>query len=259
MSGLSLQSKLDPYVRYVNRLSHQIKNSISWYTQHNYKKFNKILREQGDLDSEMLSHLYNIDLAFENAPVLDFPITVFRGIKNSNEAIADKSFMSTSIDYNVADGFSECCIIDITVAAGNKILPLWDISDQYDEFEILLNRNQILTITHERILLKKIFYSTFLPSTSKIIESNSTPNIKTIESANEKESELKEKIIKISDNIIDILSDPDELELLDLDIHNKESLTEEIKSQYKIYSDRYKIDNNIPDEILIKILNLIHK
>lgn len=251
-SNLPLKKKLSKYIKYVTNLSPSIKNSIKWYTEHNYKKFNKMLREDIMLDSEMLSHLHNLDEAFSDAPVLDFPITVFRGIKKESESIADKSFMSTTIDFDIATGFSECCIMEITIAAGNKILPLWDISDQYDEFEILLNRNQILTITHEKKDLKKTFYATFLPDTTKIIH-DETPSVKTIE---EKFNDDKVHI-NIANSIIELLSDPDERELIDLDINDTEQLTSEIVSQYKMYASRLHTGTTIPNGILNMILSKI--
>ena len=240
---------------YVDSLSEEVKNSLIWYTEHNYKDFNRSLRSGKILTGEFLDHLHNIDFAFNGVPPFEKSIVVYRGVTHTSQIVSDKSFMSTTTSYNVAAGFSECCIMKITISAGSKILPLYYISSQEDELEILLNRDQLLVITHKNTDKnnKEIFHVNYLPYTSTIVDT-------------EKVVEIEKKIDtsayeKIADSIVELLSDPDELEMLNIE-EGDEDLKKQIAIYYRKYVSNLKnvvLPTSIPESLLSSITSRIIK
>lgn len=155
---------------YVERLSPEEKNSINWYTGGNYDEFNEALRAGKVLSQVQRQHKDNIDFAFDAVPPIDIPIVVYKG-KGSERVYSDKSFMSTSFLYERTKRFSgkECCVLQITVSAGSKVLPIRTISKEPEEEEVLLDRDGILVVTGNTIRNDgmKVIFTTYCPYGSK--------------------------------------------------------------------------------------------
>lgn len=167
---------MEDQYRFVKFLSDDIKASILEYTGNAYERINKKLRDSrtGDLTQIERSIVVNLDRAFEAVPPLEEPMTVYRGIRsNSFELIS--SFVSTSKNKKQALDFvkgGKCCLLNITVSPGTKILPVDVISDSPSEEEVLLSRDTQFVITNtlynETEKLQEYFLST-MPGTSTFV------------------------------------------------------------------------------------------
>ena len=131
----------------VKTLPDQVIKSITWYTGGEYSDFNESLRA-GKIPSEK-RHFENISLAFQGVPPLANALTVYKGKRSENVYGVDKAFASTSSTIRGTQDFrgGKCCILQITVPPGSKVLPLESISDNKSEDEILLDRNGEYTVT----------------------------------------------------------------------------------------------------------------
>lgn len=138
---------LQSQISFVNSLPDQVKKSITWYTGGEYSEFNDSLRA-GKIPAEK-RHFENISLAFQGVPPLTTPITVYKGKRSDNVYRVDKAFASTSSTIRGTQDFrgGKCCILQITVPPGSKVLPLNLLSDIKSEDEILLDRNGEYTVT----------------------------------------------------------------------------------------------------------------
>jgi hypothetical protein len=100
---------------------------------------------------------------------------VFKG-KSSETVYSDKAPISTSLFYNEAKKFAseKCCILQITVSPGSKILRLTKVSKYKEEVEILLERNGSFKVTGTRVNDDddgmKIIFVTYSPPGSIQIE-----------------------------------------------------------------------------------------
>jgi len=115
----------------------------------------------------------DLDSAFSNVPPLTSSIIVYRGIKpnlTGEEYFSDTAFISTTKVKRLALEFSdrECCILQITVSAGSRVLPIERLSYASNEQEILFDRNGELIMTGSSIdnHNMKILYVTYLPKNS---------------------------------------------------------------------------------------------
>jgi hypothetical protein len=64
-----------------------------------------------------------------------------------------------------------CCILQITVSPGSKVLPLSSISNNPEEEEILLDRDGIMFCTMVNVVDNmKVFYITYSPKKSERVE-----------------------------------------------------------------------------------------
>lgn len=74
--------------------------------------------------------LDTLDELFENVPPIDQTQIVYRGISTYFPLESIKSFISTSLSFDVATSFSGkyCCLLYITLSPGSKILPLKELS-----------------------------------------------------------------------------------------------------------------------------------
>ncbi len=156
---------------FIRKLPAKLIESIQWYTGGNFDKFNENLRKGKELSKEEEYHLQNISEIFYIAPPIEKPLTVYKGIDTLN-IYNDKAFISTSLNYNVALRFAErdCCILQITVSPGSKVLYLSEISREKDEAEVLLDRNGSLKITGEIIKGKmKVLFVTYYSNESEDI------------------------------------------------------------------------------------------
>lgn len=165
-----MYSTLRKQEAYVENLSPEEKNSITWYTGGNYDEFNEAIRGNKILSQVQSRHKENIDSAFDAVPPIDTPIIVYKG-KGSERVYSDKSFMSTTLLYEHTKRFSgkECCVLQITVSAGSKVLPIRAISKEPDEEEVLLDRDGIMIVTGNTIRSDgmKVIFTTYCPQGSK--------------------------------------------------------------------------------------------
>lgn len=169
-----MYSNLRKQEEYVSNLPDAEKKSLEWYTSGAYRDFNKALREGKILTQIQREHKDNIDSAFESVPPLEEPIIVYKG-KGSDNVYSDKSFVSTTLNYESSKRFSgsECCVLQITVSAGSRVLPLRTISEMPDEEEVLLNRGDIAIVTGNAIKDRmKIIFTTYCPKDSKPVHTD---------------------------------------------------------------------------------------
>lgn len=145
----TIRKSLSPQIKYIKNLSSDIKRSLIWYTNgYNFQDFNINLRFDNPLTAEQTYHLNNITKAFSNVPPLNNPIMVYRYTSVKNAIKTDKAFTSVSMSSRVALKISrepqnekrKCCILNILVPSGIKVLPLFAISDLKWELEVLIDR-----------------------------------------------------------------------------------------------------------------------
>lgn len=225
--------------KYISNLPENIQNSLEWYTGGNFDSLNNALRNDKILTEKQQEHFNNLNLAFAGVPRLEEQIIVYKGL-DSSRVYSDKAFISTTTNYKKALEFTEneCCILVIVVARGSKILPLKNISRYSDELEILLDRNNTLTVTDQEIKTTnqtqmKLLYCTYnigIPLTKK-------QDVKKIS----KDLDNSEKVTKIT-QIFPI----EEIELYD----SKQELLKEIKKIYKQLYPELSINNDIINEVL---------
>lgn len=172
---MDVSNLINKQVDFVNHLNVKYQNVLRWYTGGNFDVFNMKLRQNKNLSEEEQDKLKNMDYMFSLVPPINGSITVYKG-KNSSSVYPDKSFISTSISYEQALKFAgkDCCILEITVSAGSKILPLFTVSRELEENEILLDRDGILSVTGSSIKSLnnreiKIIYVTYMPKTSIVV------------------------------------------------------------------------------------------
>ena len=141
---------MDKQVKFIESLSKNMQNSIKKYTKDEYyESINDKIDNKEYLNQEEQDIVNALKLAFENVPPLEDSITVYRGI--TKDFIPRKSFISTSIDKDVAINFANdrtlCCLLIIHIPPGEKILPLYTISANKHEKEVLLNTNLKFYVT----------------------------------------------------------------------------------------------------------------
>ena len=134
---------------FVKNLPHSIKGSLKWYTGPG-EELNILLRNKERFGNFFQKQFDNISKAFNNVPKLEEPITVYRGMKESPN-FNSKSFISTSVSREVAIDYTSdvCCLLEILVTPGSKVLPLVSISLYPEQEEILLFGS--LTFVEEKI------------------------------------------------------------------------------------------------------------
>lgn len=242
---------MNEQIKYVKNLDSDIKKSLKWYTGDEYSSFNKKLRYGIKLDKEQNMHFDNINFAFENVPPLENIITVYKGVLN-NIVYSDKAFMSTSRYYDnvlkFAKTYENCCVMEITVSKGSKILPLQKLSMYKDEEEILLDRDATLICTGK--YLKKIkkeedmnvLYCTY----SKGYEIETIKDVKEAIKEYDIDAEETDIIKRILDNI-----DEEELEFYETDTEIKKY----IESRFKEIYPKGKLEKHILQDIFNRIKN----
>lgn len=89
----------------------------------------------------------DIDASIEALPPLPCDLVVYRGVKTIGKGLTrarkttnDKGFMSVSLSASTARRFAgkKCCLLEITVPAGTRVLPV--TMSVYNEQEVLLPR-----------------------------------------------------------------------------------------------------------------------
>lgn len=198
---------------FVEQLPDDIKRSLVLYTGALFDRFNESLRRGKVLSAQHRSHLNNIDIAFEASPQLEETITVYKGL-DTEDIFSDKAFISTSLYRRAALEFSgqQCCLLQITVPPGSKILPLSGISRSPHEAEILLDRDGELKVTGEKIDRRR--------NNVKVLFVSYT-GWQAVDLQKEKDiakAEKKFDPILIQERVIEILRDEEDLDFIDDEI-----------------------------------------
>ena len=145
---------LKEQIQYVSSLPPSIKDSLKEYTIDSSDINNYYRGKDKRASQETIKHAKNIDIAFEYAPPINFPIQVFRGqsIKDfdTRAVTSTSSNIYTPIEF-MSSG-RKCCFFSISVSARSKVLPLVSISENPNEFEILLERDGFFECTDEDII-----------------------------------------------------------------------------------------------------------
>lgn len=141
--------------------------------------------------------------------MLENPIVVFKG-KHSSRVYSDRSFVSTSLSYEVAkEKFAgeECCVVEITVSPGSKVLPLRTISEKPEEEEVLLDRDGIMMVTGNKLGKDnmKIIYATYSPEESKLVKTEK--DIEKADKSFDPQLVLEAIIESLKDEDLDFLDD----------------------------------------------------
>jgi len=224
--------------RFVRELPKSIKESIMWYVYEG-TNFNRKVRRGEKLTSEEVEHVKNIDIAFAGVPPLEESITVFRGIGSRNVLYSDKTYISTSTDRSLTFRFtgpSGCCLLEIIVARGSKILTISEIFEHGEE-EILLDKDAIMIVTDRKIKKgRETLYCTY--SAGVVLESEKDINFI------EKQLVVKDKETKIIATIVKVLRNQDWY------AWGEDELEELIYETYdKLYPDLEPISEEMLDRI----------
>lgn len=205
--------------KYVRNLSDDIRESLEWYTGGHFDTLNAVLRSEKSLTSIQQKHLDNINIAFAGAPPITSIITVYKG-KDNLKVYSDKAFMSTTTSFDKSKDFADkhCCVLEITVSRGSKVLPLKSLSRYAEESEILLDRNGILFVTDQEVKSDgmRVLYCIYTTGIEIENKADFTVASKTLDTQS------------IITKIVGIFS-PDELELYD----TYDDLEQEVKKTYK--------------------------
>lgn len=134
--------QLDPQITFLNSLSPFQQKALFQYTES--PAINKLLRNIDTITRDFKLLKKNIDTIFKYIPPLEQDITVFRGVKFSSSDFSelnDFGFISTTYDKPIAFEFlhdHSCCLLEISISAGTKVIPLEPFSKYPDEKELLL-------------------------------------------------------------------------------------------------------------------------
>jgi hypothetical protein len=169
-----MENKLQKQVQFVRSLSIFARETIEWYSGSDFEQFNQKLRKGEKLSISEKIHLDQMDQIFYAIPPLDKPLTVYKG-KHSQTVYSDKAFISTTLDYNRTADFRgiKCCVLQIFVSPGSKVVPFLDVSSYPSEKEILLDRDGTMVVTGTEIneFDMKIIFATYIPKDGLIVES----------------------------------------------------------------------------------------
>jgi len=140
---------MDEQLLYMRHLDTDIKDALANYTGEAYMDLNKRLRNGQTPTERQLRMIALIDEAFENVPPIQSAITVYRGIDSAAFMPDLSSYVSTSTNEGIgySNTNSYCCLLQILVPAGSRILPLVGISNYPEEEEVLLPRTGSFSIT----------------------------------------------------------------------------------------------------------------
>ena len=106
----------------------------------------------------------------------------------------DLAYVSTTTNYESTETFrgSKCCVLQITVSAGSKVLPVYLLSENESEDEILLDKGGNFIVTGSTMKDNmKIIFITYTSENCNII---SDLNLKSIKKTEDVEL-AKQKII----------------------------------------------------------------
>ena len=261
-NDIYLINGLTEQVKFVDRLSTEMKQSILWYTMEgNAQSLNKFLKKSkgnpkfssSDKHLELQHHYQNLKFIFQNVPALNSVLTVYRGIDiEFNEKYSPHTFVSTSLDENVSRGFTshagsgKCCMLRITVNRGAKLIPvLYQYSHHPREKEILLDNDFNMSLNQISEEHDKTYYDLAYSNGILLDSRMSLATVtKVVNSVNEEEQLFNEVIkFKIKEQLIDRIRDKKELEDKILIV------IKNINKKFK-YSDI--VVNNVYKNILVK-------
>lgn len=159
---------LDRQIAFVNELSQEYLNSIIEYQGDSFVNRNLRLKlGLDDWEEFDLNTFRKLEDIFQSIPPLEKPLTVYRGVVIPSEEKLDTydgAYISTTTDKYMAqrfiEGISDCCILQITVSPGSKVLPLIDQSLIFEESEVILYRKGELMVTGR---ISNTIFATYLP------------------------------------------------------------------------------------------------
>lgn len=157
MAETSLYKNLQLQRDYVRNLPAHLKETLQWYTYtegappgETIWDFNTKLRRGEDLGPKLERHFLNLTKIFSEVPPLTAPVTLYRGVDRGDVFSSDAAFASTTLrperTIRFTDGFG-CCLLQITVPPGARVLPLVDVSLVPKESEVLLDRGATWNVT----------------------------------------------------------------------------------------------------------------
>lgn len=136
--------------------------AINAYTGNAFNSINPTLRHKSHwADEETKEIARTLDNAFDDVPALEDDLVVYRGaagavldqLDDIGKVVQDDGFVSTSVTPGAATGFGrQDAILQILVPAGEKVLPLGDLSLTKYEGEVILPRSiQFRVIGHGEV------------------------------------------------------------------------------------------------------------
>jgi hypothetical protein len=169
-------------INYLNKLDKQYINSIKEYTTSDYyEELNDLLRKNKPLPNNLLTIFNNINKVLENIPPIKKSVTVYRSINADalNLDFVNKHFISTSmisdpLKYPHERYNKKCCFMQITISAGSRCLPILFISEDQEEYEVLLNYDLKWIVNNISINVKnqKTYYITTINNNSYDVNEN---------------------------------------------------------------------------------------
>jgi hypothetical protein len=176
-----MSENLKYYFEYIDKLNENVRESIYDYTtERGYdEELNEKLVNKIELTGFYKNMYENIMYAFDNAPDLSFPITLYRGWSDfMNVDFNLNYFYSTSYDVKQALKFVEDdgTLYVITCTPGKYgILPIQYISESPSELEIMLpprGKFSIQNIIKAQDSIYKVptIYITYIPHNAIVID-----------------------------------------------------------------------------------------
>lgn len=123
--------------KYILGLPDDIKKSIKYYTGSGSSDINRNLRTESK-DKQV--NIKNMDKAILFAPPLEFPITVYRGVRGFDKIRDDNGYSSCSMNKNVSLNFGGGKCFTIKIPIGSRVLFVKPISLVSGEDEIIIGR-----------------------------------------------------------------------------------------------------------------------
>ncbi len=168
---------------YVKNLNDEVYSALYRYTESSTQINNSLYRKKS-INPRIDQDIKLITRAFEGAPAISAAITVYRGIVSDNFLPEIKAFISTSHSRETALDLvgKNCCLLEILVTPGSKVLPLEEMSDVKHEREILLPCTGHFITTHtfqEKELL--VYQLTYVSSVA--VEITPATKIETVQAA----------------------------------------------------------------------------
>jgi hypothetical protein len=150
------------YADWAGKLDAEEAGALTDYSGSAYTAVNKGLREV-DVPDDLQNLVRSIDSAVRKAPPLPAPVRAYRGIGKGSgqlsqlregDVLTDQAFMSVSMDYNVAHGFSGDALLEITLPAGTRAASVDSLYGEGEaenpESELVLPRGSGLRVVQRR-------------------------------------------------------------------------------------------------------------
>lgn len=204
-------------LKFLDNLSPDIIESLKIYTTSTGYDINKALRAlKGGSLNNILKYkniIENIDSVFDAIPITKSPITLYRDTSlNFNYDIKNYGYVSTTYKRDTLveehDDIEnpKCCIINLSIPAGVRLIPLFNISNHKEEHEVLLPRNSGMEFISQQIIKGVITkYMVYLPpNNTKISKMNNFDDM--YNSQCKKLIDMYEENPNIFDEILDLAS-----------------------------------------------------